>query len=170
MIGLDALHGAPAHAGRKDGDRPDPSRRVYEEAIHGHYRRSEHRIPQGQGSLSVRDYAGRGPTFVLLNGFPDNSDIYDAANQARLEDFRRLQARIPMIWGKADAYLNVGVVENPAIVGEECLASPDPSRALGQIDGPPRSPGSSLRADDPRISRMALPVGSRTRKNKDTWR
>ena len=111
----------------------------------------------------------RGPRshFVLLNGFPD---IYDAANQARLEDFRRLQARIRMIWGKADAYLNVGVVENPAIVGEECLASPDPSRALGQIDGPPRSPGSSLRADDPRISRMALPVGSRTRKNKDTWR
>ena len=121
MIGLDALHGAPAHAGRKDGDRPDPSRRVYEEAIHGHYRRSEHRIPQGQGSLSVRDYAGRGPTFVLLNGFPDNSDIYDAANQARLEDFRRLQARIQMIWGKeADAYLNVGVAEDPAIAGEEC--------------------------------------------------
>jgi hypothetical protein len=58
------------------------------------------------------------------------SDIYDAANQARLEDFRRLQARIRMIWGKADAYLNVGLAEEPAIAGEECLASPDPSRAL----------------------------------------
>jgi pimeloyl-ACP methyl ester carboxylesterase len=111
LIGLDALHGAPAHAGRKDGDRPDPSRRVYEEAV-------------------VRDYAGRGPTLVRLNGFPDNSHTYDAANHARLEDFRRLQAPIQMIWGRADAYLNVGVAEDPAIAGEECLASPDPSRAL----------------------------------------
>jgi pimeloyl-ACP methyl ester carboxylesterase len=55
---------------------------------------------------------------VLLNGFPNNSDIYDAAHQARLEDFRRLQARIRMIWGEADAYLNVGVAEDPAIAGE----------------------------------------------------
>ncbi len=38
---------------------------------------AEHRIPQGQGSLSVRDYAGSGPAFVLLHGFPDNSHIYD---------------------------------------------------------------------------------------------
>src|SRR5882672_11906382 len=104
------------------------------------------RLPWALSKIRASDPAGtrksfrsrlRGPrsTFVLLNGFPDNSEIYDATNQARLEDFRRLQARIRMIWGKADAYLNVGVAEDPAIAGEECLASPDPSRALGQIDG-----------------------------------
>jgi haloalkane dehalogenase len=38
---------------------------------------TEHRIAQGQGNLYVRDYAGSGPAFVLLHGFPDNSHIYD---------------------------------------------------------------------------------------------
>ncbi len=38
---------------------------------------TEHRIEQGQGKLFVRDYAGEGPAFVLMHGFPDNLGIYD---------------------------------------------------------------------------------------------
>jgi haloalkane dehalogenase len=38
---------------------------------------SEHRVDRGQGSLYVRDYAGEGPAFVLMHGFPDNLHIYD---------------------------------------------------------------------------------------------
>ena len=38
---------------------------------------TERHVPQGQGSLYVRDYAGDGPAFVLLHGFPDNAHIYD---------------------------------------------------------------------------------------------
>jgi haloalkane dehalogenase len=37
----------------------------------------EHRVPHGGGSLYVRDFAGEGPAFVLLHGFPDNLHIYD---------------------------------------------------------------------------------------------
>jgi haloalkane dehalogenase len=38
---------------------------------------TEHRVPQGQGKLYVRDYDGAGPAFVLMHGFPDNLHIYD---------------------------------------------------------------------------------------------
>jgi haloalkane dehalogenase len=38
---------------------------------------TKHRIPSDGGSLSVRDFPGRGPAFALLHGFPDNSHIYD---------------------------------------------------------------------------------------------
>jgi haloalkane dehalogenase len=38
---------------------------------------TEHRIPQGQGNVYARDYAGAGPAFVLMHGFPDNLHIYD---------------------------------------------------------------------------------------------
>lgn len=38
---------------------------------------AEHRVPHGEGSVYVRDYAGSGPAFLLLHGFPDNSHIYD---------------------------------------------------------------------------------------------
>lgn len=38
---------------------------------------SEHRIPRGYGSLNARDYAGEGPTFVLMHGLPDNQHIWD---------------------------------------------------------------------------------------------
>jgi pimeloyl-ACP methyl ester carboxylesterase len=37
----------------------------------------EHRVPRGQGSLYARDYAGAGPAFVLMHGFPDNLGIWD---------------------------------------------------------------------------------------------
>jgi haloalkane dehalogenase len=38
---------------------------------------TEHHVPRDGGSLCVRDFAGDGPAFVLLHGFPDNSHIYD---------------------------------------------------------------------------------------------
>jgi haloalkane dehalogenase len=38
---------------------------------------TEHGIPTGQGHLYARDYAGAGPAFVLMHGFPDNLRIYD---------------------------------------------------------------------------------------------
>jgi len=38
---------------------------------------AEHRISRDRGSVYVRDFAGSGPAFVLLHGFPDNSHIYD---------------------------------------------------------------------------------------------
>ena len=37
----------------------------------------EHRVKGQQGSLYARDYAGDGPAFVLMHGFPDNLHIYD---------------------------------------------------------------------------------------------
>src|SRR6266702_562071 len=38
---------------------------------------SEHLIPRGQGKVYAREYAGAGPAFVLMHGFPDNLHIYD---------------------------------------------------------------------------------------------
>ncbi|SCB45649.1 alpha/beta fold hydrolase [Rhizobium lusitanum] len=38
---------------------------------------TEHRIPRVEGSVYTRDYAGTGPTFVLMHGFPDNQHIWD---------------------------------------------------------------------------------------------
>jgi haloalkane dehalogenase len=37
----------------------------------------EHHIPRGEGSVYARDYAGTGPAFVLMHGFPDNLHIWD---------------------------------------------------------------------------------------------
>ncbi len=36
----------------------------------------EHRVPRDRGNVYARDYAGDGPAFVLLHGFPDNLLIY----------------------------------------------------------------------------------------------
>ena len=38
---------------------------------------TEHRVAVIGGSLYVRDYAGEGPTFMPMHGFPDNLHIYD---------------------------------------------------------------------------------------------
>ncbi len=35
----------------------------------------EHHVPRGQGRVYARDYAGVGPAFVLMHGFPDNLHI-----------------------------------------------------------------------------------------------
>jgi haloalkane dehalogenase len=37
----------------------------------------EHRIARHSGRLYARDYAGAGPAFLLMHGFPDNLLIYD---------------------------------------------------------------------------------------------
>jgi hypothetical protein len=42
---------------------------------HPHF--EEHRVDRGQGNIYVRDYAGAGPAFVMMHGFPDNLHIYD---------------------------------------------------------------------------------------------
>jgi pimeloyl-ACP methyl ester carboxylesterase len=39
---------------------------------------TELQIFREQGNLYARDYAGAGPAFVLMHGFPDNLGIYDA--------------------------------------------------------------------------------------------
>ena len=36
-----------------------------------------HRIPRGASAISARHYAGTGPAFVLMHGFPDNLHIHD---------------------------------------------------------------------------------------------
>jgi pimeloyl-ACP methyl ester carboxylesterase len=38
---------------------------------------TEHLVPRERGNLYARDYAGSGPAFVLMHGFPDNLHIYD---------------------------------------------------------------------------------------------
>jgi haloalkane dehalogenase len=38
---------------------------------------TEHRIQRTAGNLYARDYAGTGPAFVLMHGFPDNLHIWD---------------------------------------------------------------------------------------------
>ena len=38
---------------------------------------TRHRVPRTEGSLHTRDYAGAGPGFVLMHGFPDNLHIWD---------------------------------------------------------------------------------------------
>lgn len=38
---------------------------------------TEHRVQRDGGSVHVRDFAGNGPAFVVLHGFPDNARIYD---------------------------------------------------------------------------------------------
>src|SRR5205809_650558 len=47
---------------------------------------TEHRIPRGEGSLYARDYAGTGPAFVLMHGFPDSVDPAIMLNSAYTED------------------------------------------------------------------------------------
>jgi haloalkane dehalogenase len=42
---------------------------------HPNYR--EHRVDRGPGFIHVREYAGEGPAFVPLHGFPDNLHIFD---------------------------------------------------------------------------------------------
>jgi haloalkane dehalogenase len=39
---------------------------------------AEHRVATERGAVYARDYAGSGPAFILMHGFPDNLGIYDA--------------------------------------------------------------------------------------------
>ncbi|CAN5424546.1 hypothetical protein BH11PSE4_BH11PSE4_09980 [soil metagenome] len=38
---------------------------------------TEHHIDRGEGRVTAHDYAGAGPAFVLMHGFPDNLRIWD---------------------------------------------------------------------------------------------
>lgn len=38
---------------------------------------TEHYVDRGAGRVYARDYAGAGPAFVMMHGFPDNLRIYD---------------------------------------------------------------------------------------------
>ena len=38
---------------------------------------TEHHVSHGPGKIYARDYAGAGPAYVLMHGFPDNLHIYD---------------------------------------------------------------------------------------------
>jgi haloalkane dehalogenase len=50
----------------------------------------EHRISRNGHHLYARDYAGTGPAFVLLHGFPDNLHIYDRLTPVLVEAGRRV--------------------------------------------------------------------------------
>ncbi|MCK1388925.1 alpha/beta hydrolase [Bradyrhizobium sp. 21] len=50
----------------------------------------EHRISRGEGTVYARDYAGSGPAFVLMHGFPDNLRIWDDLIPFLLAEGRRV--------------------------------------------------------------------------------
>jgi len=63
-------------------------------------------------SPAIQNFTQRpsaGPAFAQMT-----SQLFDeiAANTDRLENFRRSDVPLLLIWGKADAYLHVGVAED----------------------------------------------------------
>jgi haloalkane dehalogenase len=63
---------------------------------------TEHRIPQGQGNVYARDYAGAAPAFVLMHGFPDNLHIYDELIPYLVSTGRRVVAFDFLGFGASD--------------------------------------------------------------------
>src|SRR6266404_6763837 len=63
---------------------------------------SEHRIPRKDGSLYARDYAGSGPAFVLMHGFPDNLHIWDDLIPYLVASGRRVVAFDFLGFGSSD--------------------------------------------------------------------
>src|SRR5437667_3852149 len=59
----------PQHASHTPEERPTSTvqKRSY----------TEHKILRGASAIYARHYAGTGPAFVLMHGFPDNLHIYD---------------------------------------------------------------------------------------------
>lgn len=62
----------------------------------------EHRIPRGGHTLLACDYAGDGPPFVLMHGFPDNLGIYDRLAPALAAAGRRVIAFDFLGYGGSD--------------------------------------------------------------------
>jgi pimeloyl-ACP methyl ester carboxylesterase len=62
----------------------------------------EHRVPRGRGSLSVREFPGKDPAYVLLHGFPDNSHIYDDLIPFLVAEGRRVVAIDFLGFGASD--------------------------------------------------------------------
>jgi haloalkane dehalogenase len=63
---------------------------------------TEHRISRDRGSVYVRDFAGSGPAFLLLHGFPDNSHIYDDLIPHLVSAGRRIVAIDFLGFGSSD--------------------------------------------------------------------
>lgn len=63
---------------------------------------TEHRVPREGGAVYVRDFAGSGPAFVLLHGFPDNARIYDRVIPQLVAAGRRVVAIDFLGFGRSD--------------------------------------------------------------------
>jgi haloalkane dehalogenase len=63
---------------------------------------TEHRVQRGQGKVYARDYAGTGPAFVVLHGFPDNFHIYDKLIPYLVAEGRRVVAFDFLGYGASD--------------------------------------------------------------------
>jgi haloalkane dehalogenase len=63
---------------------------------------TEHRIQRDRGSVYVRDFAGSGPAFVVLHGFPDNLHIYDPLIPHLVSAGRRVVALDFLGFGASD--------------------------------------------------------------------
>jgi haloalkane dehalogenase len=63
---------------------------------------SEHLIPRGEGNAYARDYAGVGPAFVLMHGFPDNLHIWDDLIPYLIASGRRVVAFDFLGFGASD--------------------------------------------------------------------
>jgi len=63
---------------------------------------AEHRFARDQGNIYVRDYAGAGPAFILMHGFPDNLHIWDDLVPYLLETGRRVVAFDFLGFGASD--------------------------------------------------------------------
>lgn len=58
--------GAPLNGSPRDAD-----------SAHGPAPYSEHLVPRGNFAIYARHYAGTGPAFVFMHGFPDTLHLYD---------------------------------------------------------------------------------------------
>lgn len=62
----------------------------------------EHLVPTGQGRVYAREYGGAEPAFVLMHGFPDNSQIYDELIPHLVAGGRRVVAFDFLGFGKSE--------------------------------------------------------------------
>ena len=76
---------------------------------------------------NFRQRPSAGPAFAQMT-YQYSDEI--AANTAHLDDFRRCDVRLLLIWGKSDPYLHVTVAEYMRFSGQECCASCPRSGAL----------------------------------------
>jgi haloalkane dehalogenase len=61
-----------------------------------------HRVPRDGHSLYVQEYVGKGPTLVLLHGFPDNLHIFDRIVPYLIKDGRHVVAFDFLGFGSSD--------------------------------------------------------------------
>ena len=87
---------------------------------------TEHHVAVAGGSLHVRDYAGEGPAFVPMHGFPDNLHIYDEVIPNLVAAGRRVVAFDFLGFGASDKpgsgysfAQQMGDLE--AVVADRCL-------------------------------------------------